>query len=100
MLVMVCDVENVLVEFHDTPTASEAECCGRSLREMRSNFGDGVQPLTLMTSRIHPVGFPEQYKIVFCSFIIPAGRMCTQKRCFCNPVLLRGHKKARIIHID
>jgi hypothetical protein len=43
MLLMVVDVENVLVEFHHPPTASEGECCERLLREVRSDFGDEVQ---------------------------------------------------------
>jgi hypothetical protein len=63
MLLVTADVENVLVEFHHTPTASEGECCGRLLRELHSGFGDEVQRLTLTISRIHLVGFPEQYKI-------------------------------------
>jgi len=44
---MVVDVENVLVEFHHTPTASEGECCERLLRELRSDFGDEVQCLSM-----------------------------------------------------
>ena len=48
MLLVAVDVENVLVEFHPTPIASEGECCGRLLRELRSDFGDDVQRLSLM----------------------------------------------------
>jgi hypothetical protein len=53
MRLMVVDIENVLVEFHHTPTASEGECRWRLLRELRSDFGDEVQRLTLTSSRIH-----------------------------------------------
>jgi hypothetical protein len=40
MLLVTADVENVLVDFHHTPIASEGECCGRLLRELLSDFGD------------------------------------------------------------
>jgi hypothetical protein len=53
MLLVVVGVENVLVEFHHTPVASEGECCGRLLREWHSDFGDEVQRLTLISSRVH-----------------------------------------------
>ena len=43
MLLMIVGVENVLVEFHHTPIASEGECRGRVLRELLSDFGDKVQ---------------------------------------------------------
>ena len=43
MLLVTADVENVLMEFHHTPTASEGECRGRVLRELLSDFGDKVQ---------------------------------------------------------
>ena len=54
MLLVTADVENVLMEFHHTPTVSEGECRGRVLRELLSDFGDEVQRLTLMSGRIHP----------------------------------------------
>ena len=60
---MTAYLENVLMEFHHTPTASEGECCGRLLRELHSDFGDEVQRLTLTGSRIHPMGFPKQSEI-------------------------------------
>jgi hypothetical protein len=63
MLLVTVDVENVLIEFHHTPTASEGECYGRLLREWHSDFGDEAQRLTLMGSRIHPMGFPKQSEI-------------------------------------
>jgi hypothetical protein len=53
MLLVTADVENVLMEFHHTPTASEGECCGRLLRELLSDFGDEVQRLSLTDGRIH-----------------------------------------------
>jgi len=53
MLLVNADVENVLLEFHHTPTASEGECYWRLLRELHSGFGDKVQRLTLMSGRIH-----------------------------------------------
>jgi hypothetical protein len=64
MLLMVVDVENVLVDFHHTPTASEGECCERLLRELRSDFGDEVQRLTLMVIRIHLWDSPSNPKSV------------------------------------
>ena len=53
MLLVTADVENVLVEFHHTPIASEGECYGRLLREWHSDFGDEVQRLALISSRLH-----------------------------------------------
>ena len=61
MLLMVVDVENVLVEYHHTPTASEESAVGgycascALISAMKFNAYDWQDT---------PVGFPEQYEIV------------------------------------
>ena len=64
MLLVTADVENVLMDFHHTPTASEGECYWRLLRELHSGFGDEVQRLTLMLGRIHLSDSQSNQKLV------------------------------------
>jgi len=64
MLLVAADVENVLLDFHHTPTASEGECYWRLLRELHSGFGDEVQRLTLIIGKIHLWGSQRNQKLV------------------------------------
>ena len=53
MLLMNVDVKYVLVEFHNTPTASEESAVGGYWR-VALWFGDEAKCITLIVGRIHP----------------------------------------------
>ena len=78
MLLMVVDVENVLVEFHHTPTASE--------ESVEGGYCTSCALIPAMKFNAYewkdtPVGFPEQYEIVL-------HRIILQKTIHCNVIAL------------
>jgi hypothetical protein len=52
ILLVTADVENALMEFHKTPTASEGECSGYCASGILIS-ADEAERLALMISRLH-----------------------------------------------